>query len=181
MRCTLVVWMSVLALGACAGGDAEGDGEPPGATGGQVSCVTIDTLDARFGDPTVGSIAVAFSVYTCDGVGVVDLTGEDFTLTEDGDAISATEAQASILERDAEAFVTLVLDNSPSVASSGAVDAAVDAALGFVDKLFADGTGTTHVRVAFFSQFFEVKLDYSNDEAAVKAAVESLRNDTSGA
>ena len=56
-------------------------------------------------------------------------------MTEDGEAISATEAQVSILERDAEAFVTLVLDNSPSVASAGALDAAVDAALGFVDKL----------------------------------------------
>ena len=182
MRCALVPLMSVFALAACGSANV-GDDEGGGGTtpGGQASCVTITVGEVREGEPTPGSIAAAFSVYSCDGVGVAGLTSGDFTVTEDGEAISATESQASVLEREAEAFVTLVLDNSPSVTSAGALDDAVDAAIGFVDRLFADGSSTTHVRVAFFSESFEEKLDYSNDKWAVLAAVESLRDDNSGA
>ncbi len=62
---------------------------------------------------------MTFSVDTCATASsaaqpVTGLTLSDFRITEDGSGISPTESSATLLNRGQEAFVTLVLDNSPS-------------------------------------------------------------------
>ncbi|MEC8022932.1 MAG: VWA domain-containing protein, partial [Myxococcota bacterium] len=146
----------------------------------EVDCVTIAPYELRTGDPTLGSIAVAFGLYTCDGAGIVDLKASDIILTENDALISPSESSATLLDRTAEAYVTLVLDNSPSVATNGALEDAVQGALDFADQLFIGDTGTTYVRVAFFSKSFTVQQDFTNDLGAVKAAINSLLTDTTG-
>ena len=88
-------------------------------------CVVIEPFELRAGQPALGSIGVAFGLYTCEGEGVTDLEAVDIALTENDVLVSPSESSATLLDRKAEAYVTLVLDNSPSVATNGALEDAV--------------------------------------------------------
>jgi hypothetical protein len=120
---------------------------------------------------------------TCDGEGVFGLKADDLVVKENGDVISATESQALLIEGvnlRKEVFVTLLLDNSPSVAANGALNDAVDAAQTFATKLFDNDSENTYISVAFFSKTFEVRQAFTNDASKVLEAIASLKDDTTG-
>ncbi len=181
--------------GASDGGSASGAGNcaflPMGcdAISGSDSfsgetCVKIRLLDAHFNKPLPASIAVLFAVDTCKGEPVVGLQQskqkKDFSLYENNSLISETEASATILPHKYEAFVTLLMDNSPSVKAAGALTKTITAAQGFVDQVMSDSARQVQIRVAVFSKKYSVRQDFTTDKAKVQAALKSLLDDQTG-
>ena len=95
----------------------------------------LRVLGTRVGQPTAFGITTAFVATTGDGIGIGGLTTADFQIKEDGAPIVAKESAAIILARTAEPYLTVVLDNTPTVRTSGAVDALLDGALALIDSL----------------------------------------------
>ncbi|MDP6942534.1 MAG: VWA domain-containing protein, partial [Myxococcota bacterium] len=143
-------------------------------------CVVIKPLATRVAQPTVGSVAVAFSVATCEGEPLVGLGPSSFAIYEDGEPISATESGADILPREAVTYVTLVLDNSPSVKAAGGLQDAVAAAKGFAASLMTDDPLSVRVAVAVFSLAFELRQEHTSDQGQVLAAIDGLLTDETG-
>lgn len=163
-------------IAACAGqSQAPGSGaQTAGNRGTAGTCGHIRVLDTRVGQPTAFSITTAFVATDCGGAGIGGLTTDKFEIQENGKPIVAKESAAVILPRSAEPYLTVVLDNTPTVRTSGAVDALVDGALALVDSL---GTAAPSARVAvvWFSLKTDVKQDFTNDFAKAKAAIEAYR------
>ncbi len=113
-----------------------------------VDCVSIRPLELRTSQPTQSSVAVVFAVDSCDGKPVIGLKAEQFEVREDGETVLATESSVTILQRQAEVFVSLVLDNSPSVKAAGALDSAVDAAKAYASAILEDSEGRVRVSVS---------------------------------
>ena len=126
-----------------------------------------------------GAIAAAFEVSTCVNEPPPNLVEADFSLFENGEPIDAVEASRTILYRKAAAFVTIILDNSPSVAAANAVDAVADAALAYVNTALAE-TEQIYLSVASFSRTINSPGAYSNDIEVLRAAIEAYRADGSG-
>ena len=131
------------------------------------------------GMPMPGAISSAFEVSTCNNQPAPDLRESDFTVLEDGIAIDGSESSRTILDRRAAAFITIVLDNSPSVAAAGAVNAVADSALAYVYTALND-TEQVYISIASFSRRFTVLTDYSDDFEMMRQAIESYRQDGSG-
>ena len=179
-RVMLVVWVMVCVVG-CSGAGGEG-GEPaeasPGASLSDTDCAIIQAIDGRQDDPVANAVAFVFSVTTCSGEPVIGLTTEDFEVYEDDEPIVRSEADAIILDRTADAFVTLILDNSPSVAAANGVEAVTAAAIRYAEKVMEDAS--VKVGVYFFSKKHELKLAHTTDKDAVIAALTSYQSDTTG-
>ena len=162
------------------GAPAEG-GVQVGSGGAPIplDCYQVRPMDVRPGNPMPGAIAAAFEVSGCDGQAAPNLREADFAVLEDGEPIDATEASRTILDRKAAAFVTIVLDNSPSVAAAGAVDAVADSARAYV-KTALTNTEQVYVSVASFSRRYTGLVDYTSSLEAVEAAIEVYRADRGG-
>ncbi|MEE2788013.1 MAG: VWA domain-containing protein, partial [Myxococcota bacterium] len=154
-------------------------GQPMAGAPAPEACYGVRPIEVRPGNPMPGAIAAAFEVSTCMNAPAPNLVEADFALFENGEPIDAVEASRTILDRKAAAFVTIVLDNSPSVAAANAVDAVADAALAYVTTALTD-TEQVYVSVASFSRRFTVLAPYSNDLEALRAAIEAYRADGSG-
>jgi hypothetical protein len=193
----IAVTMSLLVLASCSSTDSDGiadaqgvhqdatwtdtlapeaDVQAPPAT----ECVVIKPVAKRIGLPTVGSVAVAFSVTTCGGKTVADLGSDDFSIYEDGQPISATESGVDILPRQAVTYVTLVLDHSPSVKAAGGLEDAVSAAKEFAASLMTEDPLSIRVAVAVFSIAFELRQAHTSDLTKVQAAIDGLLTDETG-
>jgi hypothetical protein len=148
---------------------------------GPVACAVVTPIKQITNQPTISSVAVVFAVDTCEGIAVVGLDLEDFSIYEDDKAISPTEAQATVLSREVEVYISLVMDNSPSVKAAGALEQAVEAALVFVGDLMT-GTQASNVRVSvsFFSKKLELIQPFTSDLDSVQGALSSLLEDTTG-
>ena len=120
-----------------------------------VACYGVRPIEVRTGNPMPGAIAAVFEVSTCLNQPAPNLVEADFALFENGEPIDAVQASRTILDRKAAAFVTIVLDNSPSVAAANAVGAVADAALAYVTTALTD-TEQVYVSVASFSRRFTV-------------------------
>ena len=163
-----------------AASDASGASDAATPVIEDLKCVDIRPLATRIAQPTKSAVAVAFSVATCEGKAVTGLATDDFDILEDDKPIVGSEASATILDRKAQVWVTLVLDNSPSVGAAGGVDAVADAAISFVESLFADGGSGVQVSVHFFSKKVVVKLDFSSDKAQIVNTLNAYRTDKTG-
>ena len=143
------------------------------------ACYGVRPIEVRSGNPMPGAIAAAFEVSSCANEPAPNLAEDHFALFENGGPIDAVEASRTILDRKAAAFVTIVLDNSPSVAAANAVDAVADAALTYVTTALTN-TEQVYVSVATFSRRFTVLASFSNDLRALRTAIEAYRADGSG-
>jgi len=158
-------------------------GEGGGGDSGTVvpDCSKIKHHETRINTPSKSSIAVVLSVDSCSGDPLTGLQAKDFKLSEDGKPISKTESQATLLQRTPEVFISLVIDNSPSVKASGSLNEVVTAALAFTDKVML-GTGTRkiYVGVWYFSKALTSKQSFTRDKTLVQKALNALLTDTTG-
>ena len=109
---------------------------------------------------------------------VAGLQDADFEIYEDGER-NDREAQKVVLDRSAAAFVTIVLDNSSSLADANAQDAVADAALAYIDAAF-ECSRSVYVAVATFSRNFNTVLEHTSDIGQLRAAIEAYRQDARG-
>ena len=140
---------------------------------------TVDTTDDSWAAPVPSSVAAAFEVTDCDGQPIAGLVDRDFRLFEDDEPIDAAEASKVVLERRAQAFVTLVLDNSPSVRAADATDAVADAAKAYIEAAF-ECSDAVYIAIAQFSRRFELVINHTANRDRLLAAVEAYRSDESG-
>ncbi|MGM0575274.1 MAG: VWA domain-containing protein [Myxococcota bacterium] len=156
-----------------------------------VECVQFRRLrPVQTNTPLPGSVVMAFAVDSCaeEGELPVPIVGlrldderADFEILEDGEPVSVFESAARVFnDRRAEVYLTIVMDNSPSVADSGALEEAVGAAKGLVDEVMGGDAGDIRVRVAFFSKSFVVEQDFTADPSLAKAALDRLLTDDTG-
>lgn len=167
----IVTALSVVAGVGCSGENPSGTITSDEAASGNAR---LRILHTRVGQPTAFALTTAFVVTDEGGLGVGGLQTDDFQIQEDGAPIVAKESAAVILPRTAEPYLTVVLDNTPTVRTSGAVDALVDGALSLVDEL-AQSAPSARVAVVWFSLKSEVKQAYTNDFVLAKAAIEAYR------
>jgi len=115
------------------------------------SCVATRILEGRRVQPS--GVAVFFTVDDCNGNPITDLTETDFSVAEDGEALSV-EAEAVVLPKPgAQAFVTLALDLSKSTdAVRGQLLASAQA---FCDALYARLPGRVQVGIEVFAGMAE--------------------------
>jgi len=157
-------------------------GTTPPATKAEpsTSCVKVRKLDTRVGEPTAFGITAAFMITDCGtGKGVSGLTTTSFTIEEDGKAVDAIESASVILSRTAEPYLTVVLDNTPTVRQSGATDAIADGAIALVDNL-SKAAPNARVAVHWFDIKADVKQDFTNDFAKAKSAIEAYKTASAG-
>lgn len=101
-------------------------------------CPYANKLDATSSDPAL--IEILFSVQ-CGGEPVTEITSSDVSLTEDGDAVSASESDwvvqpvTSVLDT----YTLLLLDISDAVGDEGSLAAAQAAAVDFVEAVVEQG------------------------------------------
>jgi len=90
---------------------------------------------------TPSAVSVFFTLNTCEGEGAPGFDGEDFTLYENGDEISAYESKQEIVpsSRGYDIATALLLDLSGSIVDSGNLSNLQDAA-----GLFLDAVGGEH-------------------------------------
>ncbi|MED5323271.1 MAG: vWA domain-containing protein, partial [Pseudomonadota bacterium] len=72
--------------------------------------------------------------------------------------------------------MTIVLDNSSSLADANAQDAVADAALAYIDAAF-ECSRSVYVAVATFSRNFTTVLEHTSDIEQLRAAIEAYRQD----
>jgi hypothetical protein len=180
----LFLVLALLASAACLGSCSEGspeDGSNPNVRRTVPDCMRVIPFETRTNQPTKSSVAVVFGVEDCNGNPVPGLSATDFTLYEDGEPVSVAESNATILPRTAEIYVSLVMDNSPSVRTAGALDKAVSAATEFVDRVIAGSSaGEVKIAVLFFSKRLELKQDFTSNSQKLVSALNSLLTDTTG-
>lgn len=101
-----------------------------------------------------------------DGAGapVIGLQKSNFLVYEDGKKVSPSESSATSLVRDAEVYISLVIDNSPSVRSAGALPQAVAAATQYVQDVM--GSPAVHAGVWFFSKALTSRQGYCSPKLA---------------
>ena len=157
-----------------------GDGieytDPP-----DLSCVETRLLEGRTATSSgvSGGIALFFTVEDCEGRPVTGLVAEDFSLLEDGEALSS-EAQATVLpQAGVGVFVSLVLDLSSSTAP--VLGELVDGARAFVDTLEAARLPVQVQVLAFGGEAMATERQrHTLDLDAARAALDGLRSWTPG-
>ena len=106
----------------------------------------------------LGTIAATFEVSDCSRAPARNLEESDFELLGNDMPIDISESSRTILDRKAAAFVTIVLDNSPSVTAANAVDVVADAALAYANVALSN-TEQIYLSVASFSRRFTVLME----------------------
>lgn len=177
-RLSLVVRLALAAIATC--GCSEGAKPSSSATMTSSGCVKVRNLDTRVGEPTAFGITSAFLVTDCDtGVGISGLTTAQFKIEEDGKAVDAIESASVILSRTAEPYLTVVLDNTPTVRQSGATDAITDGAIALIDNL-SKAAPNARVAVIWLDIKAEIRQEFTNNFDQAKGAVEAYRTANAG-
>jgi len=170
-----IVWATILVTACDNGSNGTGATDAGSGDAGSPTCMKVRVLDTRFNVPAKSSVAAVLGVESCTGDPVVGLGLNDFTLYEDDSPVSKTESQAVVLQRPAESYVSLVMDSSKSVADSGSLQKAADAASSFAQKVMPEPQlGQVWVAVYFFSESLEPVQEFTNDRALVLSAIESF-------
>src|SRR5436309_8333963 len=93
--------------------------------------LNLQLVDATVKKPS--NVAVYFNVTDHKGIGVPNLTAEQFHIYEDGKLVSPFESKQTILNPEVAAvqYTLLLMDISGSVTNSGQAPALADAASGF--------------------------------------------------
>jgi hypothetical protein len=173
----LLVAACLIVLAAC---DSGGTKPTSSKTEPNTGCVNIRELDTRVGEPTAFGITTAFVVTDCKtGKGVSGLTTTSFTIEENGKPVDAIESASVILSRTAEPYLTIVLDNTPTVRQSGATDAIADGAIALVENL-SQAAPNARVAVIWLDIKADVKQPFTNNFAAAKSAIEAYKSAPAG-
>lgn len=123
-------------------------------------------------------VSLLFKVDTCAGEPVSGLTASNFTLTEDGRAVSAYESQQRVEPRGEQFRLDslLVLDLSGSLLRSGDFGALQAAAKRYVSAVLASRAESQRVAVMTFDgrEAPQLLVDFTHDEATLLAGLDAL-------
>lgn len=172
MRRALIGVMAGALVGVGCGGRSD---DVPGQS---QNCLQLTLQKDGFSTVMPALVSIFFSVDTCAGEPVADLTADRFTVLEDGKTVSSFESQQQIQPRSQKMrmYSVLLLDLSGSVLRSGDYPKLRAAADAFLDKLF-ETDGDLH-RVAIYA--FDGRKDltpvvgFTSDRNALKAGLDSL-------
>ena len=131
-------------------------------------------VDASVRKPS--NVAVYFNVTDHKGVGVANMTAEQFHIYEDGKLVSPFESKQTILNPEVAAvqFTLLLMDMSGSVTNSGAQGPLTDAASGFSERV----SKTQEVAVYAFDGAKEIHpiVGFTSGGGSVKGGIDALRS-----
>ncbi|MCZ7583011.1 MAG: VWA domain-containing protein [Deltaproteobacteria bacterium] len=129
-------------------------------------------------------VRVVYSVTDCDGAPVAGLGAADFQIINDesGEPFEGEGGSTAIMEAlEFEFYSILVLDLSYSIVSNGHLDAMLDGAEVFIDKMLVDQPDTYKHSIAIYifgsTDASELVHDFSKDATSLKAVIDGLRSD----
>src|SRR5512143_335374 len=141
--------------------------------------VTGCGLNLRLVDASVkkpSNVAVYFNVTDHKGVGVANLTAEQFHIYEDGKLVSPFESKQTILNPEVAAvqYTLLLMDMSGSVTNSGQAPVLADAASGFSERVGK----TQEVAVYAFDGAKEIHpiVGFTTGGGSVQGGINALRS-----
>lgn len=121
-------------------------------------------------DCSTNEVTAYVTVVDQDQYSINTLIKDDFTVTENQTELLSNEFDFFVVDRDATPIsVVLVLDYSTSIIDSGNVTEMEDAAMAFIDQLFA----VDRAEIIKFNKTVQVVQDFTNDKVALKAAVQA--------
>lgn len=149
------------------------------------SCIEIRFLEDRCRQITVGPPAVAlfFSVSFCSGDPVLPAKLDELNidlqvLENEVDIAENVESYATIIPRDVESYVTLVVDVSDSVTESSDLPTLIGELRTFVSGLApAPGESDVAVSVYVFARDVGEYVPFTRDLASVDAALAAIAED----
>jgi hypothetical protein len=148
------------------------------------SCIKLKSLESGCRQRADGFPAVAsfFAVDFCSGDAVLqedlDILNLEFQVLEgDVDVSDNVEANATIIDKDVESFVALVIDVSQSVAESQDLPLLIDEIRGLVSGLSGSGSEPVYVSVVLFGRTVETLVDFTTDLGSVDTALQQLVTD----
>src|SRR5262249_23788635 len=122
------------------------------------------------------NVAVYFNVTDHKGVGVPNLTADQFHVYEDGKLVSPFESKQTILNPEVAAvqYTLLLMDMSGSVTNSGQAPVLADAATGFSERV----SKTSEVAVYAFDGAKEIHqmVGFTAGGGSVAGGINTLRN-----
>lgn len=127
---------------------------------------------------------VNFTVSTCDGVPVPDVTEDDFEVINDetGEPFQSEGGSSAFVEAmNFEFYTILVLDLSNSIVENGRLDDVLDGAQMFVQGLVENQTGNFRHSVAIFAfgstEASALEQDFTDDALTLYDTINGLRAD----
>jgi len=136
--------------------------------------LNLKMVDASVKKPS--NVAVYFNVTDHKGVGVPNLTAEQFHIYEDGKLVSPFESKQTILNPEVAAvqYTLLLMDMSGSVTNSGQAPILADAASGFSERVGK----TQEVAVYAFDGAKEIHpiVGFTTGGGSVQGGINALRN-----
>src|SRR5438270_5363344 len=134
----------------------------------------LHLVDASVRKPS--NVAVYFNVTDHKGIGVPNLTAEQFNIYEDGKLVSPFESKQTILNPEVAAvqYTLLLMDMSGSVTNSGQAPVLADAASGFSERV----SKTQEVGVYAFDGAKEIHpiVGFTSGGGSVAGGINALRN-----
>jgi hypothetical protein len=112
------------------------------------NCVVSRLVEGRTMSPS--TVALFFTVDDCWGRPFVGLTQSDFSVLENGSAISPAESSATILQRNGlQVFASLLIDMSES--TTHLLPSVIQGAKAFVNKLQVEKSLPVHIDIQLFA------------------------------
>ncbi len=141
-------------------------------------CLELKLLENGFSTSKPARVSLFFTVDTCDGEPVAQLTADTFKLLEDGAQVSAFESQQRIRPRaqDMRMYTLLLLDLSGSILRSGDYPRLREAANAFLDRLFANDAEMHRVAIFAFDGRKEITqvVGFTGSRAELDAGLATL-------
>ncbi|MGA9521531.1 MAG: hypothetical protein WBV82_08715 [Myxococcaceae bacterium] len=158
---------------------AVGCGAPPEeGRAPESNCLNLKLQDNGFSTAKPARVSLFFTVDTCDGEPVAQLTADKFRLLEDSAQVSAFESQQRIRPRaqDMRMYTLLLLDLSGSILRSGDYPRLREAADAFLDRMFAHDPGMHRVGIFAFDGRKELTqvVGFTGERAVLEAGLDSL-------
>ncbi len=147
----------------------------------ETDCLRVRMLESRVFPEEGSAVAMFFTVDTCTGLPVTDLTQDDFEILEDGSPVSTFESAQTLLPRTGvEPYVALLLDTSGSVQASGALPQLVESAKLLTDKLTSQPALRVRVALLLFDGSEEIAewQTFTSDGALLAARLDALETYT---
>ncbi len=138
--------------------------------------------DAEVCDPA--GVRTTFTVQTCEGDPVPDITDENFEVINDetGEPFQSEGGSSSFVEAmNFEFYTILILDRSNSIVENDRLDDVLDGAEIFVEGLVEAQTGNFRHSVGIYAfgstEASELVQDFTDDPATLYATINALRSE----
>ncbi len=142
-------------------------------------CLTVSMAEGKLVTAPPSKVSLFFTVDTCGGQPVSDLSTDSFQLTEDDKPVSAFESHKTVQAKGQRfrMYSLLLLDISGSILESGSFPALADAAKLYVDQVLTRGTDGQRVAVYAFDGRASLipVVEFSEDPNALKAGIDRLK------